>query len=443
MNGPPSTGRTTRLFARARSEWREIGGLGRFGLLGLGASLLIAIALGFSITRGARSHLLDARSDLLQVVVDDIAAEVPEVPVAGSPAYARFDVAIRLRLLGGETVRVKLWDASGRIAYSDAPELVGEEFGLAEPAQRAFEGEPSSRISDLSDPAHAADRDFGELIEFYVPYGPAESPLAVFEIEQQTESLNTAMGRISRNVWLSIGSGLLVLALFLGVLAVGRSRDLNRRRRQAEKLLGSLLQAQDDERRRIVGALHDDVGQPLYRLLYGLEGSRAKLPADDALVAELTRLEDVVREVDATLRAELRLLHESVVSDAGLAVAIDELVAVTERETELEISVNTDLDREPESVPRAALYRAAQEGLTNIRKHSGASHVTLRIRGDEHRVALDLEDDGAGTKAVPGLGLTTTRERLESIGGGLSIESHRGRGTCLRAWVPLRVGDVR
>ena len=428
-------GRQSGLATAIRTDWTEIGGLGRVALFGVVGSLLVAVALGFSITQSAQQHLLESRATLLEGVVAELLPLGPnpaELALAGTP----FDEAVRLRLLGGETVRVKVWLADGTIAYSDSPDLIGSSFELSASARTALEGEASHRISDLRDPAHEGERDLGRLIEFYIPYGSAGSPAAAFEVEQLTSSLDESMTRIGRNVALSIGSGIVLLALFLGTLIVARARDLNRRRRQAEGLVGALLTVQDEERRRTVGALHDDVGQPLYRLLYGLEGSRSKLDADHPVNHELDRLADVVRSVDATLRGELRLLHEGLEADAGLEPAIEELVESVGRETDLAIELTMEIHREPDSVQRAALYRATSEALTNVRKHAEARRVSVGVSGTERRVTVEVVDDGTGSRIDPGLGITTTRERLESIGGGLSISSQRGHGATYRAWVP-------
>ncbi len=430
-----------RVLQAVRRDWREIGGLGRLALLGIGASIVVTVALGFAITRAARDHLLDARAELLESVTEELVPLAPQ-PTEPGAIPAAFDDEVRLRLLGGETVRVKLWLPDGTVVYSDSPELVGRSFPLSGAALSALRGETSHLISDLSDPAHAEERDLGRLIEFYIPYGPeGATPIAAFEIEQRTESLDAALGRMSRNVWLSIGSGMAVLAVFLGSLLITRARELNRRRRQAVLLLGSLLRAQDEERRRIVGALHDDIGQPLYRLLYGIEGSRSKLEGGHPASPELERLEQVVRHIDGTLRAELRLLHDGLAAEAGLEPALEELVTATRRETDLVIDLDISLLCEPASVPRAALYRAAREGLTNVRKHAGARRVSIRVAGDYERAQMEMSDDGSGEKAEPGLGLTTTREGLEAIGGGLTVTFRKGRGTVYRAWVPTNGGE--
>lgn len=418
-----------------RTDWREIGGLGRLALLGLIGSLAVAVVLGFSITSGARDHLLEARAHLLAAVVSEIAAIAP-APIEG-PVSPAFEELVELRLLGGETVRVKLWREDGTIVYSDSEDLMGSTFELSEPALDALAGEPSHFISDLRDPAHAGERELGQLIEFFIPFGRDGDPVGVFEIEQLPESLNESMSSIGRHVWLSIGSGIFVLGGFLVVLIVSRARDLDRRRLRAERLVGAVLTAQDSERRRVVGSLHDDVGQPLYRLLYGIQGSQSKIPPDHPAALELERLAEITMEIDATLRRELRLLHQGMEADAGLEKALTQLVDLTTTESDLNIALTVDLENEPEPVPRAAIYRAMREALTNARKHSGARHVTIEVTGTAGDVIAEVTDDGRGDPIVPGLGLTTTRERLEAIGGKLEISSRRGRGTRVRARVPV------
>lgn len=425
-----------------RADWQEIGGLGRLALVGIGLALLLTIVLGFSITTSAERHLLEARAAQMHSVV----SQMPVLPTDRSPTASEltaYDAAVRNRVLGGETARVKVWLADGTILYSDARELMGQRFELSPPAQEAFAGTTGSGITDVADPAHELNRAAGELIEIYIPVtAETGAILYVVEVEQDVSALNAALGRIARNVWVSIGVGLGALGLFMGVLAVARARSLNERRRQAEKLLRSAFAAQEEERRRVVGALHDDVGQPLYRLLYGLEGSRAKLEADDPVADELLRLEDITRGMDKTLRKELRLLHHGLAADVGLETALLDLVELTRRETDLELAALVNLAWEPSAVQSTALYRAAQEAVTNVRKHAGANRIDIALRTDRDRVVLDVRDDGSGGRHRPGLGLTTTRERFEALGGSVTASSRPEGGTHFQAWLPRPINQA-
>ncbi len=435
--------RTRGLLRGFRAEWQEIGGLGRIAVIGLIASAVLTVVMGFTITGSARANLLEARADLIANEVRTM-PELALTDVPGSPSFEVFDAAAHHGLMGSETERVKVWSADGRIVYSDDPGLIGGEFALSSLASEAFAGAVTTHISDLQDPAHAGERAHGQLIEVYVPVLDADGSVTmVVEVEQRLDSLNEAMGDINRNTWLAIATGVGVLALFLGALATAVARGINRRRRQAEGLLGSLFRAQEEERRHVVGALHDDVGQPLYRLLYGLEGSRAKLDAGDPVADELENLEEIVRQVDTTLRGQLDYLYQGLAADAGLTTALRDLGATTEAETG--VSVHLDLAAEPDdlsSVGRTALFRAAQEGVVNVRKHAEARNVWIELGVEGDRVAVEVRDDGNGFGGEAGLGLTTTRERLEALGGGVTVRRRRGGGSVFAAWLPVGRGTT-
>jgi signal transduction histidine kinase len=429
------TDRRTSVRATLVRDWKEIGGLGRLGLIGLLGSLILTIILGFTITSSSRDHLLEARADL-------IAAEVAALPVLSadalsSAAFGAYDELVRQELLGGETERVKLWSPAGDILYSDDALLVGASFAVGPEVERALAGEVVVNTSQLDDPAHAGDRDLGSLIEFWVPVvDDGGQVVAVFEVEQSTESLDQVLRESGRFVWSSILLGVGALGLFLGALTLARVRDLDRRRRLAESLLGRLFSAQEAERRRIVGALHDDIGQPLYRILYGLEGSIARVGKGTEVGGELARLQGLVREVDTTLRSELATLSEDLPIDLGLAAAVEQLAARTEEESSLRVRVTVAEDEGLTPVQRVALYRAAQEAVVNVRKHAQAGDVVIDGGRDGGRFVLAVTDDGVGRPAPPGLGLTTTRERLEAIGGSLSFRPGPS-GSTLEVSVPV------
>ncbi len=224
----------------------------------------------------------------------------------------------------------------------------------------------------------------------------------------------------------------------MATLTIASARIMNRRRRDAESLLSSLFSSQEEERKRTVGALHDDIGQPLYRLLYGLQALRSRLSKEDRTADELHHLESITRDIDRKLRAELRLLHRGVKDELSLAEAIDDLAEMTGRETGLRIEASVEPGSEAQlsDVARVALIHAAGEGLMNARKHADADHVQLKVTAKKDRVLLELTDNGKGIEGPEGLGLVTLRERLEAIGGGLEVSSRRGNGTKVEAWVP-------
>jgi signal transduction histidine kinase len=198
-----------------------------------------------------------------------------------------------------------------------------------------------------------------------------------------------------------------------------------------------------------VGALHDDIGQPIYRVLYGLQGCRAQLAkgqeAERSVTAELSALEGLVRSIDSTLKTELRLLHADAMTPlAGddLESLLGELVDQVTRETSVRAELDIGEYEALTPVVSMTLFRAAREALANARRHSGAHRVWVRLFSGNDRVILDVEDDGPGQDVEPGLGLITTRERLESIGGGITVSSGPGHGTLFRAWAPTEAATT-
>lgn len=432
------------LWTFAHSEWVELGPVGRTVFVALVMSAVVAMVLGVAIPYRVEQYLVDGQIRSLSRVAGEMAHDGLIPPPQGDiDAFGRLDDAVQHNLLGADTVRVKIWLPDGTVAYSDEPALVGAVFPLVESElMDAFAGSPRAAVPDLGRPENAYERGMPPLREYYVPVqGPNGEVVAVFEVYQLAEPLDRTVGAIRRYTWSAIGLGIGLLAAFIATLVVRNGRSLVRGRRHAERLFGDLVRAQTEERRRIIGALHDDIGQTLYRLHYGIEDCRSRLADGGPSEEELEHLGALVREIDGALRAELRSLRYGSGEELSLGSALDELAEVTEMESDLRVDVRLDGECHLASVGRVALFRAAREAVTNVRKHARASRVTIRVDRVGGAVRLEVRDDGVGIRAVPGLGLTTTRERLEAIGGGLDVRRAPGGGTVLHAWVPAAVAE--
>jgi len=427
-------GQTTQ--RRFRDAWRELGLLGQVGFFGVLLSGLVAVSLGFLIPSTVRDHLIAARVDELQRAVENVVDFAGPVEFDSPADLSEFADAARLRLLGGDTVRVKLWDSTGRILWSDEERLIDRVFGPIGDVQSAFGGEVSIEETDLTEPENLYEHEFGPLIEFYLPVQDADGrTAAVFEVYQRSEPFNETLAGVRGSTWIRIGTGLSVLLLFMGALTTVILRGVDRRRRQSERLLRRSLEVRETERVRLATALHDDVGQPLYRLLYGLEALKESQLDPDATI-EVARLSALVREVDDTLRDEMRRLQTSPVDQQGFRTSLRAL-AVDEDSSPL-VSVELDLDRELDSVVEEALYRAAREAVANARKHAGAERIQVRLNDLNDLAVLRVIDDGAWQQGPDGLGIATVRAMLEAIGGDLEIQSKDGAGTTVVARVPLK-----
>jgi signal transduction histidine kinase len=406
------------------TQWRGLGSVGRLACAGLVLGAAVAVALGFSIQNAVRGHLLDVRAGVFQHIVDEFAAEEPmTLGGVGTAEHADLVEAVERRLIGGEVVAVSVRDSTGRFVYG-------------EPSQDDLPG----ASSDVAMP-HVEQHDDDGLLHFQLavtaPDGAAVGSLEAF---QQPTSFDELLSRVRRDLWFSISMGLGLLAVAMGALTLSNARALNGRRRHAEQLLRELLRAEDGERHRIVGSLHDDIGQPLYRVLYGLEGCRARLGEDSLVAAELDKLATLVREVDRILRAELRRLHRPGLDGLELAAALETIATDSRVELgDLDLDVEVDLAHEPSSVARAVLLQTVQEALMNVRRHAAASQVRIRVHEQAGTVVIEVADDGRGIVAAYGLGLTTAAERLEALGGGLKVSAVREGGTLFQAWVPVEM----
>ncbi len=202
-----------------------------------------------------------------------------------------------------------------------------------------------------------------------------------------------------------------------------------------------IVEASDGERRRIERNLHDGAQQRLVALSLGLRLAQARLPASPAEAEQL--LEAAADELAQTL-TELRELaqglHPAVLTERGLAAALEVLAARTPLPVALEVRLP---ERLPESI-EAAAYFVASEALANVVKHARAGSAELRAEHLDGRVAIEVEDNGTGLASLEGgSGLWGLRDRVETLGGVLRIDSSPGRGTLVRAELPVQAPVLR
>lgn len=209
---------------------------------------------------------------------------------------------------------------------------------------------------------------------------------------------------------------------------------------QLRALAIRLSQVEEAERRRLAMELHDRVGQNLTALNLNLNLLRGLLPAEGA-AAIVLHLDDSIRLVDETMeriRDVMAELRPAVLDDYGLGAALRWYAGQLSRRT----GIRTEVESNDEAMPRlpaqveTALFRIAQEALTNIGKHARASSATLRLERKEAWTRLTISDDGVGfdpSRARSGIaggwGLHIVRERAEAVGGRLEIKSAPGKGT--------------
>ena len=207
------------------------------------------------------------------------------------------------------------------------------------------------------------------------------------------------------------------------------------------KVSGSLINAQEQERRRIARELHDDLGQQLALASVQLDG--LKQESDSSLKPNLAELSDQISAISNTAREISHGLYPSQLEYVGLETAIKKLCR--EMGYGKQISIQLAVSDLPHLQPSISLcfYRVAQEALHNVIKHSRANRVEVGLRADNKRVLLQIADDGVGfdtSSQTEGLGLHSMRERVRSVGGMIEVASSPKTGTRIEVQVNLRQG---
>jgi signal transduction histidine kinase len=211
---------------------------------------------------------------------------------------------------------------------------------------------------------------------------------------------------------------------------------------QRRRLLGQLLTAHEEERKRIADDLHDDAVQGVVALRMRLE-TLATRTTDSQTARELHRLGEHAAAAIERLRRLLFQLQPVELEQGGVVAALRLGLEQASAADGLECELEDRTTRRPTPTIRALLYRVGREALANVRNHARASRVELSLDDERDGFSLEVHDNGRGfdpeqgLRVRPGhLGLAAMRERVEIAGGRLSLESQPGIGTDLRVWVP-------
>lgn len=241
---------------------------------------------------------------------------------------------------------------------------------------------------------------------------------------------------------LAITVAALILVFMSGLVINIRERRLADAK--LKKLTQRVFDAQEEERGRVARELHDGISQLLVGVRYALDSARRRFKSgDDRALETLDKGIDHLSGAIQEVRRISRDLRPGVLDDLGLGPALkaltDDFAVRTHIETEFHTVVfRNRLDKDAKN----ALYRIAQEALTNIERHSNATHVTINVRGHKNGATLRIADNGTGmspdatSRSAPGLGLRNMQERVEQLEGSLRLYSSRS-GTIIEAEVPL------
>jgi signal transduction histidine kinase len=407
----------------------------RYLVSGLAAVVLVGL-LGVWLARraGEAEAIRDAKDQTQLFAHGSVEPAVTDKLLREDPrALAAVDDVVENRVFSDEgAVRVKIWDRSGRIVYSDEPSLIGARYHLDAEDLAEFKGTRAhAEVSDLTRPENRFERQYGKLLEVYLPIETPSGRRLRYETYYRSSFISARGRRIFGEFAPLMLGGLLLLALIQLPLAWQLARRVQRGQDERERLLRRAIEASDVERRRIARDLHDGVVQDLAAVSFSLAAAAEGAPAP--FDAELRDAAAETRHGIGQLRTLLVDIYPPELHRAGLEAALtDVLAAASARglETELAVDLNRDLERDTQ----ALFFRVAQEAIRNAVKHSGAKHVSVSVGATNGRARLEVDDDGRGfDPATAGgdghFGLRAVEELVQEAGGELRVDSAPGEGS--------------
>jgi signal transduction histidine kinase/ABC-type uncharacterized transport system substrate-binding protein len=356
----------------------------------------------------AGNHFIDASQSLPMVV-----------RAANAAVFVLDDAGIGTGAVGGDVIS---WTAEGQIAGAMARRILSGEKPHDIPGVKGA----SLYMFDWRALKHwgFAERDL-----------PLDSAVLFRE---------TSLWDRAKQIW--IGGLAIILGLIALVAYLLFSRKQVQKSRATElELSGLLINAQEKERSRLASELHDDFSQRVALLALGLESASELVDTSPDLVKQkLHGLMDSASELGADLHTVSHRLHSSTLEKLGLAAGLSALCREFSAQQGIEVNfTHNGIPRSIHPDVALALFRIVQEGLRNLKKHSGATKGTVYLSRSGDHLCVSVSDEGVGfevkrLKEKLGLGIRSMEERANLLGGRLEISSKPGKGTRIDAWVPVQ-----
>ena len=272
-----------------------------------------------------------------------------------------------------------------------------------------------------------------------------EQQIKILDAENQLQKLQL----MKRNKMIFIVIGVLILLVFIAILLYNRYKIKQESRLQSEMIrqqdlaAKAIIQAEENERQRIAGELHDGLGQLFSAVKMNLSGIAESLKFKDNYSKEI--FDKTINMVDESCKEVRVISHQmapNVLLKSGLTSAIRDFISKIDSR-QLKINLETfglqeRLDRNTEAV----LYRVIQESVNNVIKHSGASSLDIQLSRDEDGINAMIEDNGKGfivqnSENSHGMGLKNIFSRVNYLKGSVDLSSEPGKGTLVAIHIPL------
>ncbi len=428
----------------------------------MAAMLLVGFWVASRIEQAVVQNSATAAALYMESFISPLSQELAERDILSEPAIRALEEIFQGTSLGERVVSYKIWKPGNKIVFASDYSLIGKTFEPADDLKAAWLGKIAASYEDLNDQEDNSEASLGvPLLEVYSPIHEVWTGeiIAVAEFYERADALALELSDAHQKSWLVVGAAFAISGVLLFGIVQAGGRTIHRQRLQLEQQLAetervskqnALLRqkaisanrrstAETERAMRQVGfELHDGPAQYLALAALRLDaafpqtGTTGKDPHDirTSLAKALTEL-----------RAISRGLAVPDLDNLSVSGLVQRVIDDHENQTEMSVKkeYSSDVDCDLDYTQKLCLYRFLQEALSNATRHANVEHATVRIRKTDASLAAEVRDEGPGfdpgvalkVRSDGGQGLLGLKDRAESIGGSLGIDSAPGRGTAL------------
>ncbi len=360
--------------------------------------------------------------------------------------------AVANRMSDGYLLQIDVWDSTGTLVYADDENEVGRQVAVPDEVTAAINTEKiSSAFEDHPEILDGKLKLTGQgFVEVYVPLHMDGHPVYAFEAYYDYARVNQSATLLLQQVVPLVLLPLLALQFIQVPIAASLARRVRRHESERSALLHNALAVSETERIRIAADLHDGPIQDLAGIGYALDAVAPSVP--EHYSGLMQSIQSTVRQANESLRRLMVDLYPPDLSADRLPETITNLT-VPLRDHGIDVCVNVEPLPELDSEAVTTLYRVAREALANVAEHAQADRVEVSLRLDEanghlpQMINLTITDNGVGLdperidrRAEGHLGLRLLADRVENMGGSLSLTAPPHGGTRVSVLLPLALG---
>ena len=425
------------------------------------AMLLVGFWVASRIEQAVVQNSAIAAALYMESFISPLSQELAERDILSEPAIRALEEIFQGTSLGERVVSYKIWKPGNKIVFASDHALIGKTFEPADTLKAAWLGKVAASYGDLNDQEDTSEASLGlPLLEVYIPIHEVWTGeiIAVAEFYERADALALELSDAHQKSWLVVGAAFATSGLLLFGIVQAGGRTIHRQRLQLEQHLAETERISEQNallRQKAISANRRSTAETeraMRQVGFELHDGPAQYLALAALRLDAAFPQGTTGKDPHDIRASLaKALTELRAISRGLAVPdLDNLSVpglvqrvIDDHENQTEMSVKKDysseVDCDLDYTQKLCLYRFLQEALSNAARHANVDHAIVRILKTDTSLAAEVRDEGPGfdpgvalkVRSDGGQGLLGLKDRAESIGGSLGIDSAPGRGTAL------------